>query len=261
VKGMDKQVCLNDFASMSLRDTADQDYITARMSYKAHLREPFLWSSLQSIEKYLKAILLFNTVKAKGLSHNLDLAIDSVKRIKDIDFTLTERAESFITYLNNYGKNRYLEVATHLRKYALLDLDHTVWQIRRYCFYMRGSHTNKNGEKINLLPLEIATANHDQYKQRPHSYRVFGGFLEKVIEKRLEAYPYLIWHNFYYGRRHRKKIRNYKWHISLTNPTLVRHPECFDILDEFVQFSKETRRYYSELKANIKVNESASNSI
>ena len=33
---------LNDFAKRSFRDVADQDYIAARMSYRANLREPFL---------------------------------------------------------------------------------------------------------------------------------------------------------------------------------------------------------------------------
>lgn len=49
---IDKQEVLNDFASKSFRNTADQDYIAARMSYRAGLLEPFLWSSFHAIEKY-----------------------------------------------------------------------------------------------------------------------------------------------------------------------------------------------------------------
>lgn len=61
----DKQDILNEYATRSLRYTADQDYISARSSYKANLIEPFLWSSLHALEKYLKAILLFHTVSIK----------------------------------------------------------------------------------------------------------------------------------------------------------------------------------------------------
>lgn len=52
----EKQEFLNEYAVWSLRYTADQDYISARMSYRVDLLEPFLWSSLHAIEKYFKAI-------------------------------------------------------------------------------------------------------------------------------------------------------------------------------------------------------------
>ena len=58
-KMMENRDLINDYAQRSLRYTADEDYIAARISYKAGLIEPFLWSGLHSIEKYLKALLLF----------------------------------------------------------------------------------------------------------------------------------------------------------------------------------------------------------
>jgi HEPN domain-containing protein len=48
------------FATRVFRDQADRDYIAARLSYRAQLRDQFLWSALQALEKYFKGILLFN---------------------------------------------------------------------------------------------------------------------------------------------------------------------------------------------------------
>jgi hypothetical protein len=39
----------------SWRDAADQDYLAARIGYRYQLTQPFLWSSQQAVEKYLKA--------------------------------------------------------------------------------------------------------------------------------------------------------------------------------------------------------------
>lgn len=44
------RVLINDFAIRSFRDTADKDYIAARMAYRARLIQPFLWSALHCLE-------------------------------------------------------------------------------------------------------------------------------------------------------------------------------------------------------------------
>lgn len=64
----------NDFITKSFRDTADRDYISARILHRHKLVEQFLWMALQTIEKYLKAILLFADVPTKELNHNLKRA-------------------------------------------------------------------------------------------------------------------------------------------------------------------------------------------
>jgi hypothetical protein len=46
------------FIDKSFRDAADEDYIAARTVSRLGLNRPFLWSSLQAVEKYIKAILL-----------------------------------------------------------------------------------------------------------------------------------------------------------------------------------------------------------
>jgi len=51
--------------AVEFRDRADMDYVSARHLYRMGLMPPFLWSSQQAIEKYLKAAILFfgGTVK------------------------------------------------------------------------------------------------------------------------------------------------------------------------------------------------------
>jgi len=61
---------LNDFATRSFRDVADQDYIAARLSYRHGLIPQFHWQALQALEKYIKAILLYNRIKAKDINHD-----------------------------------------------------------------------------------------------------------------------------------------------------------------------------------------------
>ena len=63
------QNALNAIAREEFRDLADYDYISARVSFRLNLREQFYWSGLQVVEKYLKAILLFNGQKIKDIGH------------------------------------------------------------------------------------------------------------------------------------------------------------------------------------------------
>ncbi len=62
---MELQVILNTFARDVFRKQADYDYIAARMNYRMRLREQFLWSGQQAVEKYFKAILLYNGISAR----------------------------------------------------------------------------------------------------------------------------------------------------------------------------------------------------
>lgn len=65
---------INSFATQSFRDQADRDYIVSRLACRYELFPQFLWSAHQAIEKYLKAILVYNRVKAKNVGHDLAFA-------------------------------------------------------------------------------------------------------------------------------------------------------------------------------------------
>ena len=85
VMAYDTEVLINDFATRSFRDTADGDYIAARLAYRARLSQNFLWSSLHAIEKYLKCILILNRIKAPQ-GHDLEKILQVLNSNKRFDF-------------------------------------------------------------------------------------------------------------------------------------------------------------------------------
>ena len=93
-----KQPAINSYIDASFRDTADRDYISARLAYRHRLEQPFLWSALHSIEKYLKAILLYNGESAQKLSHDILKAYQRVLTIPNIPFDFPPDIEKFITH-------------------------------------------------------------------------------------------------------------------------------------------------------------------
>ena len=235
---------INDFANRSFRDIADQDYVMARIAYRNEFDQQFRWCSLQAIEKYLKAILIYNRVSAKRIGHDLDEALKRVKNIEDLDFSLpSKEIEEFIGYLSKYGSDRYLSHPTHLRKSALLILDKTVWCIRRYCFFMRQVIKRKSQEKY-LFEINKQKVTDPYYEENRHKYRIFDGYLEKVIEKRSPCYDDLVWKNFFYGRVKKHKINNYIIRTTSQNPTHSLHPEIFEALDKLVDFPKAIKNEY-----------------
>ena len=70
---------LNDFAYRSFRDVADGDYISARMAWRARLLSQCLWGAQQTIEKYLKCILLLNRIEAPNVRHDLGAALSKIQ--------------------------------------------------------------------------------------------------------------------------------------------------------------------------------------
>jgi len=235
---------INDFANRSFRDFADQDYIMARIAYRKEFDQQFRWCSLQALEKYLKAILLYNRVSAKNIRHNIVEALNRVKGIDDLEFSLpSSNTESFVEYISAYGADRYLSHPTHLKENALLTLDKTVWCVRRYCYDMR-QIIKKKGEEISLFENNKKKATSPYFEKNRHKYKLFNGYLEKIVDKRLPSYDDLVWKNFFYGRVKKHKIKNFHFRMSGQNPTHSLNPEIFDTLNRLVDFPKEIRRRY-----------------
>lgn len=241
---------INDFANRSFRDLADQDYITARVAYRNEFDQQFRWCALQAIEKYLKAILLFNRVSCKGLGHDLNKALQRVQNITDLEFSVPADVEEFVDYISVYGADRYLSHPTHLKYGALLTLDKSVWCIRRYCFFMRQVVKVDGGVK-ELFEINKRKVTNPQFEKLPHLYRISGGYLEKIIDERLPAYDDLIWKNFYYGRVKKHQIKNFRFRTSSQNPTHSLHREAFDTLDSLVDFPKPIKKLYRANKKHL----------
>jgi hypothetical protein len=100
---------LNDFALRCFRDTADGDYIAARMAYRADLIPQALWASQQAIEKYTKCILLLRRIVWNTPNHSLLRPLEKIEQ--QIRLRLTPDTREFIKYLDTHGTEQVLHIA------------------------------------------------------------------------------------------------------------------------------------------------------
>lgn len=242
----EKHVYLNDLATRSFRDVADQDYIAARLCYRSGLMLQFVWMAQQAIEKYLKAILLYNGEKTLTLGHDLDEALRRVKGINRIEFKLSDKSLEFLTYIHRQGVNRYLEQPHYTRGLELPKLDKCVWELRLYC---RTIDYELKLAGRNMLDLELDGIRRWQASDAPHKFRILSGFLEKVLKKRDDPRREpLVWQNFCYGSRRRKQVRIPN-NSNAINPTHTLHPEHFDMLSQYVRLPKYVLDHFAREKA------------
>jgi HEPN domain-containing protein len=247
-RSREERVIVNSFASECLRNVADADYIAARIHYRLGLIQQFQWSALQAIEKYLKSILLYNGRSAKGLSHDLIKALERVESIKEFDIDLEEHERKLIRHLHENGQNRYLEQSSYTIGKELLWLDSTVWSLRRYCQVLNYDVADTKGKKINMLDLTLKTIRSDWHKKNPHKFRLIGGFLESVLDRKRndELRQALIWKNFKYGKRKKYAIKNFMQRGYSVNPPHIRDPKQFKIIEKYVDFPKRIQRLFAE---------------
>lgn len=174
---------LNDFATRCFRDLADGDYICARMAYRAKQIEQFHWLGLQAIEKYLKAILLYNKIKAPKIGHSLSKALEKCKKLP-FSLELSKSSLDLIKHLDRCGQSRYLEISHDIFGPKLIEFDEVVWEIRRYCRVIDYQlDVGSDGSKGAMLPLELDRIAKSESIAR-HKFRITGGHLEKILDNR-----------------------------------------------------------------------------
>lgn len=231
-------VLVNDFAIRSFRETADKDYIAARMAYRARLIQPFLWSALHCMEKYVKGILVLNRVKAhKG--HSVLPGIERMKQHGKFELDLSADTVKFIKRLEDYGAEyRYYEVSYDVRPFDIVRFDRAIWELRRYCQPLDYNCVDTNGKTVNLLTLELgrvhrAKANHEK------GTCIVGGILEKIVEmKDHPAREALIWNNLFFGTSRRKRVMmRQDWEAG--NSPFFLHPEIIDEVVKYVYIPKD----------------------
>lgn len=233
---------VNDFATRSFRDTADGDYIAARLAYRAQLIPQFLWSSLQAIEKYLKCVLVLNRVRApKG--HDLAEILKAFEKNKKFEMHLSEATQKFLLYLDTYGRHRYYETPYFARGHELISLDRAVWEVRRYARVMDYSIKIGDGKEINLLHHEIEE-NESAERRPPHRFNVIGGRLESIIDKREHpSREPLLWQNAFFGRKPRKTV-TLPVRMEAGNSPLSLNPEILDEVLKYVWLPKDVIHAY-----------------
>ncbi len=220
---------LNDFAIRSFRNTADADYIAARMAYRAQLPVQFLWACQQTLEKYLKFILFLERIKAPKIGHDLAPALAAIES-SGLRLELTPGTKKFIEKIDQVGRYRYMEVSIFVEWPRIIALDRAVWELRRFCTSAPHPRT-----------LKLVDG------QRAPSYAVDQAFLEEVLkDTKNPARAHLIWHNAFVGRK-RTKVTIYGTFIAKNSP-LFNYPELLDTLIQYVHIPKDIARDYRELQ-------------
>jgi hypothetical protein len=225
---MNVDLLVNDFAVRSFRDEGDADYIAARMACRARLVTPSLWESQQTIEKYLKCVLLLNRIPAKHVKHDLAAALVAIQSSGKLVLDLTPVTREFIDYIDAFGRFRYLEASSVAFGVNLVKLDRTAWELRRYC---------TQSQDLRKLSLRRG--------ETPPKARISGGYLENVIDDPTEpARDALLWRNAFFGKRQRHYVKVEKW-FKAVNAPLHLHPEILHEVLKYVHLARGVVDAYS----------------
>lgn len=232
-------ILVNDFAIRSFRETADKDYITARMAYRARLIQPFRWSALHCLEKYVKGILLLNRVDAKHLGHSVLPGIERMKQHGKFELDLSADTAKFIKNLEDDGaEDRYYLVSYGIEPFDIARFDRAVWELRRYCQPLDYDTVDINGKTVNSLTHEVDRI-HRAKEKREKGTCITGGILEKIIEKKDHpARESLIWNNLFFGPSQRKAVKmRPDWEAG--NSPFFLYPEIIDEVVKYVNIPKD----------------------
>lgn len=233
---------LNSFASRCFRDVADRDYISARMCYRAGLISQFHWASLQAFEKYFKAILLYNRIKAKNVGHDLALAQKHAEKAP-FQVKLSDLSLKLLAHLDNYGRFRYLETSYFIHGPKLVELDKAVWELRRYCRVMDYLLPIPGKASKPMLELEVQR-NERAEKRPPQEFYIVGGALEAIIKKQDHpARAPLVWQNGFYGKSRRRRVTVPTHHYAENSPLFL-YPQILDHVLEYIHIPKDVVAAY-----------------
>ena len=244
-------ILVNDFAIRSFRETADKDYITARMAYRARLIQPFRWSALHCLEKYVKGILLLNRVDAKNLGHSVLPGIERMKKHGKFELVLTADTSKFIKNLEDYGaEDRYYLVSYDIQPFDIARFDRAVWELRRYCQPLDYDTVNIDGKTVNSLTHEIDRIHRAKEKHEKGTC-ISGGILEGIIENvDHPARKSLIWNNLFFGPSRRKAVKmRSDWEAG--NSPFFLHPEIIDEVVKYVNIPRDIAEGVRQLAKQI----------
>jgi len=237
---------VNDFAIRSFRNIADGDYITARLAFRYQLIPQFYWSSLQAIEKYLKCILVLNRIPAKR-GHNLSSLLTAFKDAGKFEIRLTGESTEFIALLDEVGRHRYYESSYYSLGNEIVSLDRVTWEVRRYARILDYNIADVDGNPINLLAHELK-ANEKAEDLSPHRFRIIGGRLEAIIDKRDHpSREPLLWQNAFFGLKPRKIVM-LPGRMEAGNAPLSIRPEILDEVKKYVFLPKDVSQAYQDLR-------------
>jgi len=233
---------LNDFALRCFRYTADHDYVSARLAFRARTYGTFQWLGLHALEKYLKCILLLHRVKATNVRHSLGKAVAKLAEVERPTIEFSDEVRATMAYFDQVGPYRYLEVSHHLDGRKLTELDRAVWEVRRYCrVFLFDVHLTEG-----MSWGELAEAEIEQAAEAPHAYRIQSGELERILDGE-DSFQRraLIWYNSYFGTRSRKRV-TFRF-TRYENAPLFNYPDLVDEAAKYVFIPKHLIEGYRTL--------------
>lgn len=229
------------------KDPADKDYIIARAADRIGLTDQFLWSALQAIEKYLKAILLYHDESTLNLGHDLEKSIGKVLKLNTIPLNIDADSKHLIETLSSIGRDRYFTFPRKVIGGELFTLDTAVSNIRRYC---------QDFEFLDLYKPRGIKYSSEEYIQEISSidysdlihFRplINSGHIEKVLDTDnfIEQRKVLIWNNINFGLRRKKWLKITKSFLfNYRKPTHFSYPEIMDWAEKRILMSKEIIQY------------------
>lgn len=246
------QILINDFAIRSFRETADKDYITARMAYRGRLIQPYRWSALHCLEKYVKGILLLNRVPAKKLKHRVLEGIEMLKQHGRVELDISDATTDFIKKLEETSADdRYYLTSYSIERFEVIQLDRAVWELRRYCKPLGSGSVALAGKTVDVLTKELNRI-HEAKALHEKGTCISGGFLERVVEtKDHPAREALIWNNLYFGLSRRKAVRmKPDWEAG--NSPLVLHPEILHEVEKYVTIPNDIAQSVRQIASHTK---------
>jgi len=240
-----REALINSLVIRCFRDMGDNDYIGARAMYRAHLPSQFLWSAQQAVEKYLKCILVLNRVSSKGLSHEIQKALNRINTDCPFKIELNRIERSIFDHLAMYGENRYLEISYHVHDKELLKLDQLVWHLRQYCRPLNTTQETANGTIFMLQPmLDMIKRSWDGKASAGH---LPTGKLEGILRKKDHpSREALVWKNMRYASVDRQRVAWKNW-MSAENAPLWLNPELLDDVLPLIQVDKQVAEAYRQL--------------
>ena len=185
--------------------TADNNYMMARMAYFNGVHLDFLWLASQSIEKYLKAILLHQGKSVSGYGHKIDKLYEDVsKEDSRISISLDDKIPmsswvrreierkgetvvEFVKRINYSGdpSNRYLTYGYDTGIEDLIKIDHLIWGIRRVCRIWKYSTKDDEGNYKNVDIIENLANDGHAWRHAPFLpvERAVSGLLGKETKR------------------------------------------------------------------------------
>jgi len=232
----DAEIYRNNFARRCFLEPADGDYIAARTLFRNQCYDQFLLPAQQCIEKYFKAILLFNTISCREPTHDLEQLLSKCELIDFIAFS--EKTKEFIKQINGLECTRYLTYSFSARREYLLDLDNAVFEIRKFC------------RSDSQFARALARTDTTQLKKMTlRGLMISSGLLERVLQNRNRKFTNLrenlIWKNFYFGKRRKKRISFESGFWAKNAPLgIAQDRECYEAVKDYVYLPREVHNFF-----------------